>query len=496
MNKIGIGLVVLFGLIIPKVLGLPKETDLRSVGFPLVHLLTVDSVVPPFEEIYPPEGCFGASIQNNEYVKGRVYVTFGDSLIYDSGDYMKDSTGGKIRVRGNASALCTNPSYKIKLEMKANLFTGKNVKSNKDFLLLNSAASKSFNRPIGNCVANICGIEWMPDYQYVNVFLNGRYLGLYILSEMIERGNLKSEVSKSGYILNNDAYWWTETDTTFQTGLHSAMGWTFKYPEMQDLDSARLDYIKKYIEGFEAELKSGGDIEKWIDVESFAAWVLAHDILGTFDAGGSNMYVLKKDTTPDTKLKMGPLWDFDTSLHIYQLKYKWSKIHGDDNPLFYYGELFRFPVFVEAYVKKWNEVKDVVEEECLQVADSLFFNYREAIDQSRKYAYQIDYKSYNKAYTNYSAVNEWFSVHLPWLETEIKKMEEALTSSEEVIALEQKFVRRVYVFDLSGRLHKIVHSDNLSDGLLQNLPQGCYVVRHYGESGEVLKEEKVCVGCR
>lgn len=69
---------------------------------------------------------------------------------------------------------------------------------------------------------------------------------------------------------------------------------------------------------------------------------------------------------------MGPLWDFDTSLHIYQLKYKWSKIHGDDNPLFYYGELFRFPVFVEAYVKKWNEVKDVVEEECLQVADSLF----------------------------------------------------------------------------------------------------------------------------
>jgi hypothetical protein len=74
-------------------------------------------------------------------------------------------------------------------------------------------------------------------------------------------------------------------------------------------------------------------------------------------------------------------------------------------------------------------------------------------------------------------------------------MEEALTSSEEVIALEQKFVRRVYVFDLSGRLHKIVHSDNLSDGLLQNLPQGCYVVRHYGEYGKVLKEEKVFVGC-
>ena len=144
MKKIGIGLVMLFWVMFPKVWGLPKESDLKSVGFPLVHLLTVDSVVPPFEELYPPEGCFGSSIQNNEYVKGRVYVTFGDSLIYDSGDYMKDSTGGKIRVRGNASALCTNPSYKIKLEKKANLFTGKNVKSNKDFLLLNFAASKSF----------------------------------------------------------------------------------------------------------------------------------------------------------------------------------------------------------------------------------------------------------------------------------------------------------------------------------------------------------------
>ena len=484
--------VILFALYSSLAFGLPSEEDLRAIKLPLVHVVTTDSVDPSFEVVSPPEGCFGSSITNNEYEKGRIYITLGDSLIYDSGDFFKDSTGCKIRVRGNGSALDVRPSYKIKLEKKANLFTGKDVKKNKDFLLLNYFSSRTFNRPIGNCVGKLCGLPWIPEYQFVNVMVNGTYHGLYLLSEMVEYGNLKHEVSKSGYILNNDAYWWNETDSTFQTSLlNKAMGWTFKYPEMEDLDSTRFSYIKNYIEGFEQEIMANGDLSKWIDIESFACWVLAHDILGTFDSGGSNMYVLKGDTTEQTKLKMGPLWDLDTSLHIWQLKYKWSRIHSDR--CFYYVDLFKFPEFVSAYINKWNEIKDTIEGECLQVADSLYENYGTAIVQSRRYVYEINKKSYNTAYEDKYAVKRWFSVHLPWMREEIEMMENPLTTGNEQILSGLKSEDRVYVLDIYGRVCKIVRPDELSLLFDSYFPKGHYIICHCDKNGQIVKTEKVMI---
>lgn len=473
-------------------LGLPTEKELRAIGLPLVHVVTVDSVDPSFDVVSPPEGCFGSSIINNEYEKGRVYITLGDSLIYDSGDFFKDSTGCKIRVRGNGSALEARPSYKIKLEKKANLFTGMDVKKNKDFLLLNNYSSKTFNRPIGNCVGKLCGLVWIPAYQFVNVMVNGTYHGLYLLSEMVEYGNLKDEVSESGYILNNDAYWWNETDSTFQTQLlNKAMGWTFKYPKMEDLDSVRFQYIKNYMEGFENEIIAKGDISKWIDIESFANWILAHDILGTFDSGGSNMYVLKGDTTERTKLKMGPLWDLDSSLHIWLLKYDWSRIHNDR--CFYYVDLFDFPEFVSAYINKWNEIKDTIESECLQVADSLYENYGNAILQSRRYVYEINKKSYNTAYEDKYNVKRWFSVHLPWMREEISVMEQPLTSGRRLVRSDLSSEERVYVLDVYGRVRKVVRPKELQILFDGYFPKGCYIVCHCDKQGRVLKTEKILV---
>jgi hypothetical protein len=48
-----------------------------------------------------------------------------------------------------------------------------------------------------------------------------------------------------------------------------------------------------------------------IDVESFARWLLAHDILGTWDSYGSNLFIARYDTL-DSKVRMPVLWDFDT----------------------------------------------------------------------------------------------------------------------------------------------------------------------------------------
>lgn len=67
------------------------------------------------------------------------------------------------------------------------------------------------------------------------------------------------------------------------------MGYTFKYPDYEDMDSSRIAHIKDYMEAAEEVLWSDGDAAAWLDHPSFARWVLAHDLLGSDDAGGTNI---------------------------------------------------------------------------------------------------------------------------------------------------------------------------------------------------------------
>ena len=59
------------------------------------------------------------------------------------------------------------------------------------------------------------------------------------------------------------------------------------------------------------ESTRNGSYQNMIDVESFARWMLAHDILGNTDGAGSNIFITKYDNTETSLIKMGPLWDFD-----------------------------------------------------------------------------------------------------------------------------------------------------------------------------------------
>ena len=67
-----------------------------------------------------------------------------------------------------------------------------------------------------------------------------------------------------------------------------------------------------------------GTYPQRIDVNSFAKWLLLHDIIGTYDSGGSNMYLSLYDSL--SKVRMVSPWDFDSSLNP-ENKSSWARIH-------------------------------------------------------------------------------------------------------------------------------------------------------------------------
>ena len=142
---------------------------------------------------------------------------------------------------------------------------------------------------VGLSVCRALDFPWTPNTKFVNVLINGNYKGLYHLIETVERADNRIATDKSGFVIENDAYWWKPNEVFFKTGKqHQCMGFTFKYPDSDDITDEQLSSISSYMNTVEeAIFKNDGSAADYIDYESFARWILVHDILGSSDAAVS-----------------------------------------------------------------------------------------------------------------------------------------------------------------------------------------------------------------
>ena len=335
----------------------------NNLNVPMIEINTENYILPSFDKIYPPSGSWGAGITNNDYVQS--HITIYDSLhnvVYESKPLSDDFSGSKIKIRGNTSAYLEKTPYKIKLDKKADLLSSfidrlPNIDfRNKEWLLLNTGVGSTLNYMVGTETNRYLGAEYVPEYVYCALLINGDFKGVYLLTESISKNSSRVNVSDSGFIIENDAYWWNEDlffESTFTSSCPTA--YTFKYPDSDDIDyeSEEYLYIKNYINQMEYYLLSYDEtVFEYLDKESFAIWVLTHDFIGSSDSAGSNMYLTKYDSTDNSKICMGPTWDYDA---IFATSSGYSNHHSALS--FYFNILFEYDDFLSTYSNLYNEKK-------------------------------------------------------------------------------------------------------------------------------------------
>ena len=408
----------------------------KDVPFPRVEITTQGFVWPSCDFVGSPEGCWGAGITNAEYEQCIItlyneenQVVYSSSLDRDEGT---EFLGAKMKIRGNTSAryaFHARYPYKIKLDKKADLlapFIQRGEKAgyaDKNWLLLNYG--QYGYRICGDAVADAVGTEWSPDYCYVSLYVNGEYRGLYVLSESVKEGNGAGEeqwrvpVDEDGFVFECDAYWWNE-ELSFDTPLtkNTPMHFTFKYPDSDKLtaESAEIEYLRSYLIRFEeALMKNDDSYLDYIDLDSFVKWLLVADFLCINDGGGCNLFLYKKDSTDNSKIAMGPNWDFDSFMGntygLATIRLKW------DTAPFYYQHLIEKESFQKRYKELFWELKDslvgYVENAFLQVdeeAHTILLQY----DNSR---FGTSLKTLS---TRKSIFLEWLEEHIAWMEQKFK----------------------------------------------------------------------------
>lgn len=397
----------------------PEEPEPIVPGLPMVKVMTVDKEAPTCEFVSAPEGCMGQSIRNATKVGGRMTITQNGQTLYDSGDYVEELSGMTIRIRGNSSAWKDKRAYKIKLQQAADLLERGDDQTfaDKEWLLINDE-TRQLNTMVGLKVNELLNLQWTPRFRFVNLTLNGDFQGLYLLIESVKRKTSRLNVSKSGYIVEFDPYWWNE-DVWFETLMTASKDakFTFKYPDTKDILPERIDSIRNYINAFDDGLVNKNHFSEYIDSTSFAAWMLAQDILGNYDAHGSNIFMTKYDDTNDSKLMMGCLWDFDA---IMLTPDDWS----NSRRLPYFARLISNGTdrsVANAYYQLWEEVKDTL---FIAIKDYLEAFVASEEGQFFDEAIATDNKRWGRRFPTLRQLADdaeaWFDSRKLWLETAIE----------------------------------------------------------------------------
>lgn len=299
-----------------------------------------------------------------DYVAGTIVIEDPSHLYMDED---KISMRMKIRGRGNSSWNRPKKPYKIKLDEGAKLF---GFHKDKEWCLLAEYYDRSLIRnEVAMEVSRICGFSWTPGMVKVELWLNGKYEGVYTFCEHKKVDKHRVNIQPTDSYLAIDEV--QDKPYHFKTSMNIPV--MFDEPETPDYSQYRA--IVDYFKSFEAALQ-GSDFKDpvkgyaaYIDVPSWVNYYILQELLKNIDGNTRRSTFITKEE--GKKLEMYHVWDFDLAIGNCDYFDKEFPGSGNDYTGFYirdynqyytkntgwYYRLFQDPAFVAAVKSRWNELK-------------------------------------------------------------------------------------------------------------------------------------------
>jgi len=217
-----------------------------------------------------------------------------------------------MRGRGNATWGLEKKPYQIRLDEKADLL---GMGAAKTWNLMANHGDRSLIRgKIVYDMAHEIGLDYAVDSEYVDVFMNGEYIGNYLLTEKVQVNDNRVEITERGYLIEYDTRGEGEP-YHFRAPLTN-QNVVIKEPDI--VSDELLNEVRDYITDMENAIAAengindkGKHYSEYMDVESSVKLYWLNEIVKNGDYGmGSTFYY--KDY--DTILFAGPPWDYDIIL--------------------------------------------------------------------------------------------------------------------------------------------------------------------------------------
>lgn len=294
--------------------------------------------------------------RNSEAGNLRLYEANGNSLC--------DVSINSIAGRGNTTwDEHEKKPYTIDLDDAVSLMGM--AASQKWVLLANAKDSSHIRNKIIFDFADEVGLDYSPKGEWVNLYLNGEYAGLYLLTEKNEVNSTRIDIEddrsflisverKGRMVTQNIPYILTQAEQALR----------IRYP--QNPTSEQVDVLKREWQSIENAILDENGIDKatgksWldlIDLESWAKKYLIEEVFGNLDACFISQYFYRDGTKNDERVYAGPVWDYDITMGLawqtdkldFMIANRLSVQKGYQTPWFY--ELYK----KDEFYKKIQEI--------------------------------------------------------------------------------------------------------------------------------------------
>ena len=230
----------------------------------------------------------------------------------------------KVRGRGNTLFTLEKKPYKLKLAKKEALAGADHAKGKKWNLMADHGDKTLLRNAVASFIALEAGQPFAPIAKYVDLTLNGKYLGTYRMTDQIDIRKKRVNITEQpevvtdqtditgGYLLEiDDAA--DDLEGSVVTTTHGIKV-TIKSPDEDVIVPSQINYISDHLNKFEEALFS----EKWLDanagyanyldINSFIQWYITAEL--TAEPNSFRSVYFYKDKGDD-KFYFGPVWDFD-----------------------------------------------------------------------------------------------------------------------------------------------------------------------------------------
>ena len=367
-----------------------------------------------------------------------------------------------IKARGNSSwweFKTKKRAYTVKLDKKTDLLgLGK---AKKWTLIANFSERSQMRNKFIYDLSGRLGMAYSKS-EYVNLVLNGEYMGIYMLCRKIdpkmcdiedyeEIAEDAAKIIKENYHLSDKKYEELEdamekdlswlSNGIFQnkykislssldipdTGnylleldeyydeyskFRSDMGVAVmvRAPEYLKTNSERWKELKSFINDFEEALSSstfvnskGKHYSEYIDVDSFVDYFLLNALMLNVEFGYKSQYCY---ITSAGKIVMGPCWDYDWSSgnHFFPSTNNYKAWYPDWRCVHnkWYHKLYGDPSFVNKARERWFEIQDIIKEE-IENLESIYVNLMDSaeleINCYNADPYETDYRYRSNGWT-------------------------------------------------------------------------------------------------
>ncbi len=284
------------------------------------------------------------------------------------------TTQAEMRIRGHSSSSFDKPSYRLTFTLEdrvtANPQEVLDMGVEEDWVLHGPYLDKSLIR---NYMAmNLFGefIPYTPDVRFVELFIDDKYQGLYVLMETIKHDVNRVNIQDSDPNSTNTSFLVTRDwyDNMDESQLRDFIDLTFKatstgteiaYPNELYITDGQREWIEDYLNEVEKVIYSY-DYDtpdygywKYLDTDSFVDYALVNDIALNQDAGKFSTWFYQD---LGGRLNAGPLWDFNNAFdNGFEQSVLGTSFIMLDKPIF--SMLFRDEQFTERVINRYRELR-------------------------------------------------------------------------------------------------------------------------------------------